>query len=171
MKNTPVPVLKFRMKASERTLSRELGYKVSFPEKISLKEYSAEYSTLMKTIEEYSNNGVLVRKLSVYYELKTPVSSADLPAQLELYILPPGTAPDTDDSKDCTIISTDTVSLGTPVTRTRCWALSAKNMTDKPEVCSSTEWSWRTADAGYSLSANSSKEAVCEAFIRNIVAK
>jgi hypothetical protein len=171
MKSTPVPVMKFRMKTTERKLSRELGYKTAFPKKVTLPEYAAEYTTQFQTIEEYSDRGKLVRKLYVFYEL-TSDPSGRLPPNMGLYILPPDIPADTDAPETNMIISSDAVDMGVTVSRVRSWAMVSSNMAgiaSKPDVNSVTDWSWHTAGAGYLLEAESSYDAVSESFIRQFV--
>lgn len=173
MKNRPVTVLKFRKNVSARSLSRELGYRISFPEKISLPEYEAGYQAKQKIIEECAENGVLNRKLCLLYE---PVyrpgkaaQTADIPPQVMFYILPPGMQTETESGKNDYTISTGTVDLGLPVRQTRCWAMLTSSLEGKPDVRSWTEWSWHTAAAGYSVSADSSEESVYETVIRQLI--
>jgi hypothetical protein len=171
MKSFPVSVMKFRMKTTPKKLSRELGYKVSFPRKITLPEYNAQYTTDFQTIEEYSEAGKLVKKLYVFYELTSGADSS-VPQQLGLYILPPDAPSDADAPEKNMIINSDTVDIGGPVARRRSWALFSEignDLADEPSVVSQTQWSWHTPHAEYMLESDSMYEAVCESFIRQFI--
>lgn len=169
MKNLPVTVLKFRRNASARSLSHELGYKISFPEKITLPQYAAGYQVKQKIIEECAENGALTRKLSLLYEPEKSSPKADMPAILTLYILPPGMQPETEAQKNDYTISTQMVDLGLQVRQERYWVMLTSSLEGKPDVRSWTEWIWHTAAAGYSISADSSEESVYEPIIRQLI--
>ena len=171
MKSFPVSVMKFRMNTTPKKLSRELGYKVSFPLEITLPEYDVQYTATWQTIDEYSDTGKLVKKLFVFYELTSGADSS-VPQQLGLYILPPDAPPDADAPEKNMIINSDTVDIGGPVERRRSWALyseSGNDLSDEPSVVSQTQWSWHTPHAGYMLESDSMYEAVCESFIRQFI--
>jgi hypothetical protein len=169
MKSCPVSVMKFRMNTSAKKLSRELGYKVSFPREITLPEYNAQYTKEWQTIDEYSDAGKLVKTLYVFYKLSSGEDNS-LPLQLGVTIQPPYISAGTDAETSVRVISSDTVDLGIPVSRLRCWALlSESDLADEPSVVSQTQWSWHTPHAAYMLESESGDEAACESFIRQFV--
>lgn len=171
MKSYPVSVMKFRMKTSAKKLSRELGYKVSYPPEITLPEYNAQYTKEWQTIEEYSDAGKLVKTLFVFYRL-TSGEGGSLPPQLGVTVQPPDVSVGTGAKESVRVISSDTADLGIPVSRLRCWALfseSGNDLADKPSVVSETQWSWHTQYAEYMLESDSGDEAACESFIRQFV--
>ncbi len=159
MKSFPLSVWKVRSDARLSELSREMGFSLSLPEEIAVKE-SIPFLMTGKTIEETFSEGKLVRKLHISYE--NGENSVDLVLVSRGEVEPE--APER-------VIDDRIIDLGRPVRRVRQWGLVSQGMGEKPEVGSYTSWTWSQGDVRYFIGCESDEEELYRSIISRILKK
>ena len=161
MKAVPLSVMKFRYKATDASMTREVGFDARVPKTLS------QFTLAWRTIEETSESGVLVRRLDVMYE----DGSAEGIDQYVLNIrLEKFAEASVEQEKVDWPIDEETVDLGVPVHVVRQWGTQSTDIAEKPTVVKYSTWTWTDGTVGYQAGEESANDERTAALLRQFIA-
>jgi hypothetical protein len=170
MKSIPVNVMKFRSGAKDRDLSREVGFDARVPGKLTTDSPRAEFPLSWKTIEEYSRNGILGRKLNVVYEDGSGNGLDQYVVRISMETVDGVTAVTNEPGDDRWLIGEESVDLGVSARVSRRWGLESADYNAKPSVVCFSTWTWSEGPIRVLATADSANDARTEALLRQFIA-
>jgi len=171
MKAEPMNVVKFRTDTKDKDVTRELGFDSFVPKKLVMESPREEFPLFCRTIEEYSNNGMLAMKLHVVYD----DASGKVLGQyvMDITMEKSGNEPGSDASnakKNVWLINEETQDLGLPVRVVRRWGLKTSDMEAMPTVTAFTTWTWSDKTVRYQADGESANDVRSTELIRQFIA-
>lgn len=161
MMSAPLSVIKFRYKATDASLTREIGFDARVPKKLS------QYALAWRTIEETSENGVLVRRLSVMYEDESAKGIEQYVLDIRLEKSARGSG---EPEKVDWLIDEETVDLGIPVHVVRQWGTQSTDIADKPTAVKLSTWTWTDGAVRYQASEETVNDERTANLLRQFIA-
>jgi hypothetical protein len=167
MKSVPLNIVKFRTETKDRDLAREIGFDARVPGSLNTESPRGEYPLAWKTIEEFSRDGNLVRKLDVVYE----DGSGNGLGQYVIQITMEKAGKDAPDPEKIEwLINEEAVDLGLPVHVIRQWGTQTSDIDSKPTVISLTTWTWTEGSILYQADGETANDARTAALLRQFIA-
>jgi hypothetical protein len=167
MKSAPVNVIKFRTQTKDRDLSREIGFDARVPGSLIAESPRREYPLAWKTIEESSQDGILVSKLSIMYEDDPEEQSGQYVLDITMEKIAEKAAGPTEAEW---LINEETVDLGLPVRVVRQWGTSVSDLDSEPTVVSLTTWTWTEGSILCQANSDSANDTRTAALLRRFIA-
>ena len=164
MKSYPMSVWKMRLDSDFSELSKEMGFDISLPKEINVDNPSILFKLFSKRIEEYCDNGKLLKRLHVMYENGKVISDNYKLIDIEISLLQRKEEENPDH-----LIDESAIDLGTPVRRTRQWGIVTQHPDEKPKIKSLTSWSWSNGSVNFNVSGESSYEEIYQVLIHEII--
>jgi hypothetical protein len=162
MLNIPVTVMKSRFEASDKDVSREVGFDVSTPKALA----GGIYESWGKTVEETSADGRLKLRVNELYRRRDakPGDRDEI-----LMILSAEDFPEWKLEDEGLLVSDSIVDLGKDVRKRVVWGTSG-GLYGKPSVVKLVVYTWKDATTCFEITSDESESVMSEQAIREIIA-
>jgi len=166
-----IPVIKPRREASDRAVSREIGFDARTPRRASIIGSGKTYSGTGKFINERAEGGRLHRSVSEFYSPDGPVDDGSLSLALSFGPDRPETGGKGDERL---VIERRTIDAGLPVRLERVWGIMSgpdpsAGADAKPEAVALALFSWEDRGVFFELSCRDELRGDAESLVRRII--
>lgn len=160
MTSYPVTVLKARPNASNRKLSKEIGFNANLPKEIAISDTEG-LKLILHMIEESTKDGTVRKSLTASYENGAGDSFI-------LLSLSRNTGEQNHEGEYS--ISDETVDLGLPVRKHTAWCMQTGTPEEKPVLAKAISWTWIEGTVYCAIDGSAESAPLVESLIREVIA-